>query len=83
MHGEFDHTELFPVGRRRPDDASLRGKYRTNWVEDTYDADLNESAGALIGRGVSHVGSSFTGQRARWFLYAIITVLSLWLARLI
>lgn len=80
---EFDHTELFPVGRRRPDDANLRGKYRTAWVENTYDADLNASAGALIGRGVSHVGSSFTPQRARWFFYAICIVLGLWLTRLV
>ncbi len=83
MPVEFDHTELFPVGRRRPTDNNLIGKYRTAWVEDTFDADLNASAGSLIGRGVSHVGSSFNVQRARWFLYIIIFVLNLWVVRLL
>lgn len=80
---EIDSTDLFPIGRKKVRDNSVRGKFRTTWVEGTADASVVSAAAPLIDRGVSHVGSSFGRAQARYFFVAIVLVFGILLARLV
>lgn len=62
---------------------SLRGLYRTRWVEDTFDVDPVRRADALIPRGTSHVGSSLSVKRLRFLYIIILSVFGILISRLV
>lgn len=53
----------------------LRGRWRLDWIEDTYHNDTSAQTAEFVARGTSHVGSSLKIGRARWLIVGTVGLL--------
>ena len=80
--GEIDPTLLFPSAQNNIRERGLKGKYKTGWVEGYLDTSVENDTARFVGRGISHLGSSFTTRKARLVWLGGIIVFSLIMIRL-
>ncbi|MEK7643744.1 MAG: hypothetical protein AAB390_00360, partial [Patescibacteria group bacterium] len=79
---EIDPSIIFSPVKKFRAYSSLKGKFKTDWVEGSLSADHSVNSEEFIRRGASHIGSSFYANKSRYLLYFIFFSIALIFFRL-
>lgn len=81
--GEIDPTRLFPSLQNYIKERDLTGKYKIGWVEGCLDTLTQSTTEHFVISGTSHIGSSFTTRKARFFWFWMLAIFSIVVVRLL
>lgn len=79
----IDPSVIFPPDNKSKGKSSLKGRFKTNWVENNLHADNLVTKEEFIQRGTSHIGSSFSTRKSLFLLIFVFLGIGLLFSRLI